>query len=163
MAAAAVEKDASRVENEEALFKSLTHQIRRDIIRVVGPSDKGLTFSEIQKEVGNIESSNLSYHLKNLQSLVPVDEGKYRLSEIGEAAYRLLQKVDQDARVARYQRKFLYAYLVTLACWIITCFIVPWFVTAPWESQVRVGAVILILNIVTAINCTIIGFLRNRY
>ncbi len=162
MAAAAVEKDASRMENEEALFKSLTHQIRRDIIRVVGPSDKGLTFSEIQKEVGNIESSNLSYHLKNLQPLIPVDEGKYRLSEIGEAAYRLLQKVDQDARTARYKRKFLYAYIITTICWALANILIPFFLLAPWGAW-KTGSVIVLLNLISAVNTIIIGILRGRY
>ena len=68
---------------ENTIFKSLTHQIRRDIIKMfVG--GKHLSFSEIKHSLEPIDSSALSYHLKSLSTLIQNLEGKYCLSPVGE-------------------------------------------------------------------------------
>jgi DNA-binding transcriptional ArsR family regulator len=76
---------------EESLFKTLSHQIRRDIIRVIG-EEKEVTFSEIKKIVGITESPLLAYHLNALSFLLVQENGKYRLSDLGKETYNLLSK-----------------------------------------------------------------------
>src|SRR5271157_5663710 len=84
--------------DEDAIFKSLTHQIRRQVIKQFNEG-KSFSFSEIKRRLDPIDSPSLAYHLKSLQSLIVQVEGKYSLTEIGEAALQLLSKVDQDSRI----------------------------------------------------------------
>jgi DNA-binding transcriptional ArsR family regulator len=52
------------ITKEDEIFKLLTHQTRRNIIKVLGERD--LTFSQIQKKL-EIDSPTLSYHLKTMR------------------------------------------------------------------------------------------------
>ncbi|MFX1235514.1 MAG: hypothetical protein ACFFBY_13330, partial [Promethearchaeota archaeon] len=106
------EQKRSVAEDEEDIFKSLNHKIRRDIIKIVG--NRTLSFTEIKTHLEPIDSPTLSYHLKSLQSMLNQKENKYELSEIGEAAVNLLSKTDQSIRISKYKKKFLYAYCVTV-------------------------------------------------
>jgi DNA-binding transcriptional ArsR family regulator len=76
---------------EESIFKTLSHQKRRDILRVIGERREA-TFTEIKNSVGIDDSPTVSYHLNALGYLVVQKEGKYRLSELGHDAYNLLCK-----------------------------------------------------------------------
>jgi DNA-binding transcriptional ArsR family regulator len=76
---------------EESIFKTLSHQKRRDILRVIGES-KEVTFTEIKESIGTEDSPSLSYHLNALNHLIMQKEGKYRLSELGRDAYSLVCK-----------------------------------------------------------------------
>ena len=77
---------------EEEVFKTLSHQIRRDILRCIGES-KGARFSEIKRAVGIDESASLSYHLSTLGPLIIHKDEFYTLSELGEDTYSLMTKL----------------------------------------------------------------------
>jgi DNA-binding transcriptional ArsR family regulator len=77
---------------EEEVFKTLSHQIRRDILRVVGET-KGAKFTEIKMAAGIVESASLSYHLSALASLLVHEKDFYRLSELGKDTYSLMNKI----------------------------------------------------------------------
>lgn len=81
---------------EESIFKTLSHQKRRDILRIIGERKK-VGFTEIKKSVEIEDSPSLSYHLNALDGLVVHREGKYRLSELGYAAYNLICKASTYA------------------------------------------------------------------
>jgi DNA-binding transcriptional ArsR family regulator len=72
-------KDAiDKVENkslEESIFKTLSHQKRRDILRIIGERGEA-TFTEIKNSVRIEDSPTLSYHLKELGHLVFLKKGK---------------------------------------------------------------------------------------
>jgi len=76
---------------EESIFKTLNHQKRRDILRVIGEK-KNATFTEIKTAIETEDSPSLSYHLNALASLTVQKEGKYCLSELGQDAYNLICK-----------------------------------------------------------------------
>jgi DNA-binding transcriptional ArsR family regulator len=76
---------------EESIFKTLSHQKRRDVLRFIGESGEA-TFTEIKNSVEIEDSPDLSYHLNALNYLVIQKEGKYRLSELGHDAYNLVCK-----------------------------------------------------------------------
>lgn len=77
---------------EESIFKTLSSQKRRDILRIVG--DRGeLTFTEIKNSAGIEDSPTLSYHLNALSQLLVQKDGKYRLSELGRDTYNLMCKI----------------------------------------------------------------------
>lgn len=77
---------------EEEVFQTLNHQIRRDILRTIGER-KGTTFTQIKKAVGIEESASLSYHLRELDLLLVHQNDLYKLSDLGEDAYSLLNKL----------------------------------------------------------------------
>ncbi|MDF1537943.1 MAG: helix-turn-helix domain-containing protein, partial [Candidatus Thorarchaeota archaeon] len=54
---------------EEEVFKTLSHQIRRDILRFIGET-KGAKFTEIKKAIEISESASLSYHLTALEPFI---------------------------------------------------------------------------------------------
>lgn len=76
---------------EEAVFKTLSHQRRRDILRVIGEKREA-TFTEIKNAIGTEDSPSLSYHLNALDYLIIQQKGKYRLSELGQDTYNLICK-----------------------------------------------------------------------
>ena len=78
---------------EESIFKTLSNQKRRDILRFVG-ENKQASFTEIKKSVQIEDSSSLSYHLNTLQTLVTQKNEKYSLSELGQEAYNLIVKTN---------------------------------------------------------------------
>ena len=77
---------------EEAVFRTLSHQRRRDILRFLGES-KSVHFTEIKNAIKIEESAALSYHLHELDPLLVHDNDLYKLSELGEDVYSLLNKL----------------------------------------------------------------------
>ena len=86
-----MDKESQSESLEESIFKTLNHQKRRDILRVIGEK-KQVTFTEVKNAVVVEDSSSLSYHLNALNGLIIQHEGKYQLSELGQNAYSLICK-----------------------------------------------------------------------
>jgi len=107
---------------EDEIFKLLTHQKRRNIIKVLGERD--LTFSQIKRNL-EIDSPTLSYHLKSMNEFLIQKKSKYAFSDIGKAALFLLTKTDQSIKMSKYKRNFWYAQIITAVCWIIAGFSIP--------------------------------------
>ena len=152
-------KKKSIIEEDE-IFKSLGHQVRRDIIKFLG--ENPLSFTEIKNNIEPIDSPTLSYHLKSLKLLLIQKTNKYELSEIGEAAFNLLSKTDESVRISRYKRKFLYAYYVTVICWIIASTVIPFIITAGigFFTALYVN---IVITIISTINYIIVWTLRKKY
>jgi DNA-binding HxlR family transcriptional regulator len=147
--------------DEEEIFKSLSHRIRRDIIKIIGV--KSSKFSEIQNHLNEIDSPTLSYHLKNLQPLLVQEENEYKLSEIGESAFRLLSKTDQTVRISRYKRRFLYAYYLTVICWITAMTVIPFIIHAQLEVSLTTLLIQIIIIIISTTNYMIVWRLRKKF
>ncbi|HMF29833.1 MAG TPA: hypothetical protein VKK79_00350 [Candidatus Lokiarchaeia archaeon] len=146
--------------DEDAIFKSLTHQIRRQVIKRFSEG-KSLSFSEIKRALDPIDSPTLAYHLKSLQALIVQVEGKYSLTDIGEAALKLLSKVDQSAQIKWYERKFWIAEIITVFCWIAVETLVPLAYYAPLGAW-SFGLIMTVINITAVVNQVVIGKLRKR-
>ena len=151
----------SEMELEDDIFKSLGHRIRRDIIKTIGMEQ--LTFSGIKKQIDPIDSPTLSYHLKSLQPLLEQKESNYKLSEIGKAAYRLLQKTDQSHRIDKGRKKFSYAYFATVICWICASSILPVVVFSEMDFYLRVFLFHVIINAISLTNYIIVSILRRSF
>ena len=147
------------ISEEDEIFKLLTHTTRRNIIKALGERD--LTFSQIQKNL-KIDSPTLSYHLKSMNSFVVQKKSKYTFSEIGRAALHLLTKTDQSIKMSRYKRYFLYIYLVSYTCWVITGAITP-FIILFYSIDLSIIIFEIALNVIAVINMSVIGFLKSRY
>lgn len=145
---------------EDEIFKILTHGTRRNIIKVLG--DKDLTFSEIKRGLEPIDSSSLSYHIKSMKQFIIQKNSKYSFSDIGRAALFLLTKTDQSIKMSRHKRNFVYAYVITLLCWVAAEILTPlafWFISPKQLSNI---IILVTINVICTINLIILGFLRNR-
>lgn len=144
---------------EDEIFKLLTHPTRRNIIKSLG--DRDLTFSQIKKNL-KIDSPTLSYHLKSMNPFVIQKKSKYSFSEIGRAALFLLTKTDQSIKMSRYRRYFLYVYIVSYACWVITGVITP-IIMLFYSIGLSILIFEIALNVIAVVNMSVIGFLKSRY
>jgi DNA-binding transcriptional ArsR family regulator len=102
---------------EESIFKTLSHQKRRDILRVIGEK-KEASFSEIKTEADLPDTPSLSYHLNTLNRLVEQKEGKYRLSDLGRDVFNLICKTtasSQSHSLVNRLRKELTAVIIANA------------------------------------------------
>jgi DNA-binding transcriptional ArsR family regulator len=86
-----MEKENTVGSFEESIFKTLSHQKRRDILRIIGEK-REVTFTEIKTAVQIEDSPSLSYHLNTMGGLIIQNEGKYKLSELGQDAFGLICK-----------------------------------------------------------------------
>lgn len=145
---------------EDEIFKLLTHQTRRNIIKILGERD--LSFSQIKKTL-EIDSPTLSYHLKSMKSFVIQKKSKYSFSEIGKAALYLLTKTDQSITMSRYKRYFWYIYFVTWICYFIIGIIMPLTIVYMPSIDDSIFIFEILLNVVGVINMSVIGFLKSRY
>ncbi len=126
--------ETENVSLEESVFKSLSNQKRRDILRVVGEKQE-VTFTEIKNQVGIDDSPTLSYHLNELQQLLEQKNGKYRLSDLGRDTYNLMSKINaysMSASILSSFRKQLSAVIITNAIlWAAALFAVLTFEGRP--------------------------------
>jgi DNA-binding transcriptional ArsR family regulator len=75
-----------------SIFLALKHPIRRRILRML--KEHPYSYTEILNELG-IDNGLLNYHLENLRELLAKGEDeKYRLSEFGEAALSVIDRVE---------------------------------------------------------------------
>ena len=82
-------------ETYSVIYSALKHPIRRKILRML--SDEQLSYTQMLKEL-DLDTGHLNYYLESLGELVlKSDEGKYRLSEMGQAAIGLMKKVEDRA------------------------------------------------------------------
>ena len=78
-----------------AIFSALKHPIRRKILKMLEMAPA--TYTEMMNALG-IETGLLNYHLENLSALLAKnDEGRYHLSDFGEAALSLTRRVEEPA------------------------------------------------------------------
>ncbi len=112
-----VEDEVAGENLEESIFKTLSHQRRRDILRVIGERREA-TFTEIKNSVEIEDTPSLSYHLNTLDRLIVQKGGNYSLSELGKDAYTLICKTATYAvsnSIIRVVRKELSALIVANA------------------------------------------------
>jgi hypothetical protein len=76
---------------EESFYYALSHEIRRNIIRIIGENGKG-SFTKFKRSL-SVSTGTLYHHLDVLKNLVVQDEKKkYILSTLGKHAYEFLTK-----------------------------------------------------------------------
>jgi len=90
------EKELSRT------FNLLKHPLRREILRQL--SENSQTYSQLLRKLNVKESSFLNYHLRKMDGLLieKDDDGKYKLSEIGEICSQLVLKIKEREDIDRF-------------------------------------------------------------
>jgi len=83
-------------ETYSIVFRSLKHPLRRKILRMLSEGPR--SFSEMQEDF-RIESSHMTYHLESLGTLLTkIEDGKYALSSLGEAAVSMMNHVEEPPK-----------------------------------------------------------------
>ncbi|UCD44828.1 MAG: helix-turn-helix transcriptional regulator [Candidatus Bathyarchaeota archaeon] len=81
---------------EDAVLQALGHRERRNILEVVASSGDGVLYSDILHELG-MNTGKLNYHLKLLEGVIEKDDSRrYRLTDLGSRAVRLLRGLTED-------------------------------------------------------------------
>jgi DNA-binding HxlR family transcriptional regulator len=146
--------------NEDEIFKALGNKNRRYIIKSLGKKGR-MSFTDILNNIGDIDSPKLSYHLKSLRGLIVQDDGQYYLTEIGNAAVLLMNKIDQSDAIQKRKKKFMWANITS------TLFLIFFIITV----SIMIGGIIpenyvililLILNILAQINQQVIWYLYRK-
>jgi DNA-binding transcriptional ArsR family regulator len=117
-----MDKESPNESLEESIFKTLSHQTRRDILRVIG-EQKQASFTQIKNSVKVEDSASLSYHLNTLQPLVTQKDGKYSLSMLGQDAYTLISKTaaytESNSTVNFLRSKFPLVIVANAVLWAL--------------------------------------------
>ena len=92
-------------EIEEAILLAVGHRDRRIILKIVGSSTDGVSYTEILGET-RIPTGSLNYHLKQLEGFMEKGKDrKYRLTPLGVKALSVLRSmVDEKGDLSQYIR-----------------------------------------------------------
>ena len=130
---------------EESIFKTLSNQKRRDILRFIG-ENRQTTFTAIKKAAEIEDSSSVSYHLSSLKPLIAQKEDKYSLSELGQEAYNLSVKTSAYTSATitlSYLRKQLTLLILANAAIWFTAIIVTNLIAVQLSQNATVALVAL--------------------
>lgn len=85
-----------REEVEEIILQGIDHVERRNILKIMGASPEGVTYSEVLRELA-MNTGKLNYHLKLLEGLIERDDQRrYRLTKLGKKALMILGSMTED-------------------------------------------------------------------
>ena len=146
--------------SEDEIFKALGNKIRRNIIKILGKKGK-VSFTDILTNIGNIDSSKLSYHLRCLNGMVEQFEGLYNLTEIGNAAVSLMDKIDQSEAIQKRKKKFMWANLAS-TLFLISFIIAISIIIRKVIPENNVIWLLVILFILAQINQQVIWYLFRK-
>ena len=85
-----------REDVEEIILQGIDHVERRNILKIIGASPKGVIYSEILYEL-SMNTGKLNYHLKLLEGLIDKDEQRrYHLTKLGKKALMILDSMTEN-------------------------------------------------------------------
>ena len=82
-------------EIEDIILQALSHKERRGILKIIGATQEGVTYSSILGET-ELNTGHLNYHLRSLEGLIEKGDGLYRLTSLGTKALNILPTLSQD-------------------------------------------------------------------
>ena len=81
---------------EEGVFSALSHGERRKILRIVGASKQGISYSEILS-ASALSTGRLNYHLKEMGGFIEKSDRVYRLSPLGKKLLTALMYISGES------------------------------------------------------------------
>ncbi len=84
-----------RDEIEDIILQALSHKERRGILKIIGATSVGVTYSSILGET-ELNTGHLNYHLRSLEGLIEKCDGLYKLTPLGSKALNVLPTLSQD-------------------------------------------------------------------
>ena len=83
-------------EAEELILQGIGNEERRNILKIIGASPEGVSYSEILFDL-KLNTGKLNYHLKLLEGLIERDDARhYRLTKLGMKSVMLLDGITAD-------------------------------------------------------------------
>ena len=83
-------------EAENIILQAIAHSERRGIIRIIGATSDGVTYSSILGET-ELNTGHLNYHLRSLEGLIEKsDDRYYHLTPLGIKALELLNSLNKE-------------------------------------------------------------------
>ena len=83
-------------EIEHAIFEILSHEARRDILRLVSLEEKGASYTDILTEI-HVSTGRLNYHIKQLDGFIEKNtQLRYQLTPLGKRAIDLMKTLDEQ-------------------------------------------------------------------
>ena len=135
-----MDKESPNESLEESIFKTLSHQTRRDILRFIG-EQKQASFTEIKNSVKVEDSASLSYHINTLQPLITQKDGRYALTELGQDAYALMCKTtacaESNSTLTFLRGRFPLVIVANAVLWALALFL-----TTNFEGRLVTDAII---------------------
>lgn len=98
------------ISNESILIKGISHDIRREILRLV--DDYPMTFTELLTHF-DISTGKLNYHLQQIKGFVEKQEDSslYQVTSLGKKALKVLDMIDNEMKTDKDQNLIKDAYL----------------------------------------------------
>lgn len=94
-------------ETYSVIYSALKHPVRRKILRMLKKEE--LTYTQILNKL-DIDTGHLNYYLESLgELLAKTSKGKYRLSEYGKAAVKLMAGVEETDSALTEPEKHLFS------------------------------------------------------
>ena len=153
-----MDKEPPNESLEESIFKTLSHQTRRDILRFIG-EQKQASFTEIKNSVKVEDSASLSYHINTLQPLITQKGGSYTLTELGQDAYALINKTTACA-----ESNSTLNFLRSKIPWVIVANAVLWalalLLTSVFEGRLMTDTIISFAGLWFASNIMLYAVLQ---
>jgi len=85
-----------RNETEKIIFQAIGHSERRGIIRIIGATPEGVTYSSILGET-KLNIGHLNYHLRSLEGLIEKSDDRfYHLTPLSVKALEMLNSLNTD-------------------------------------------------------------------
>ncbi|MCX6650018.1 MAG: helix-turn-helix domain-containing protein [Candidatus Bathyarchaeota archaeon] len=81
---------------EEEVFAALSHGERRKVLRIVGASKQGISYSEILS-ASALSTGSLNYHLKEMEGFIEKNDRMYQLSSLGKKSLTVLMFISGEA------------------------------------------------------------------
>ena len=153
-----MDKESPNESLEESIFKTLSHQTRRDILRFIG-EQKQASFTEIKNSVKVEDSAQLSYHLNTLQPLITQKGGKYTLTKLGQDAYALINKTtacaESNSTLNFLRSKIPWVIVANAALWALALLS-----TSVFEGRLATNTIISFAGLWFASNIILYTLLR---
>ena len=94
----------------ETVFNALRHGVRRKILRML--SENSMSFMTMAGRL-ELSSSHLTYHLESLKELVAKENGSYKLSVFGKAAFQMMKNIEDPPNLVNpsYRSRNMRTYL----------------------------------------------------
>ncbi|NAZ13899.1 MAG: helix-turn-helix domain-containing protein [Desulfurococcales archaeon] len=85
-------------EDVNKIFTALSHEIRREIIRILA-EESPKTFSELMNKLDIRDTGTMVFHLRKLEGLVTKNErGEYILTDLGRRAYQIMNQIKTERK-----------------------------------------------------------------
>jgi DNA-binding HxlR family transcriptional regulator len=85
-------------EDVNKIFTALSHEIRREIIRILA-EESPKTFSELMNKLDIRDTGTMVFHLRKLEGLITKNErGEYILTDLGRRAYQIMNQIKTERK-----------------------------------------------------------------